>query len=108
MKSLDNLLPKLVLAPAFVLGLAFIYGFMVWNGVLSVTASRMLPNYEFVGLEQYVRLFDMDRWWVALRNMALFGVLYVGLSMALGVLLAILLDQKVRAEGFIRTITDCP
>ena len=104
MKSLDNLLPKLVLAPAFVLGLAFIYGFMVWNGVLSVTASRMLPNYEFVGLEQYVRLFDMDRWWVALRNMALFGVLYVGLSMALGVLLAILLDQKVRAEGFIRTI----
>lgn len=104
MKSLDNLLPKLVLAPAFVLGLAFIYGFMVWNGVLSVTASRMLPNYEFVALEQYVRLFDMDRWWVALRNMALFGVLYVGLSMALGVLLAILLDQKVRAEGFIRTI----
>ena len=104
MKSLDNLLPKLVLAPAFVLGLAFIYGFMVWNGVLSVTASRMLPNYEFVGLEQYVRLFDMDRWWVALRNMAVFGVLYVGLSMALGVLLAILLDQKVRAEGFIRTI----
>ena len=52
-KTLDNLLPKLVLAPAFVLGLAFIYGFMVWNGLLSVTASRMLPNYEWVGLAQY-------------------------------------------------------
>jgi glucose/mannose transport system permease protein len=103
-KTLDNLLPKLVLAPAFVLGLAFIYGFMVWNGLLSVTASRMLPNYELVGLAQYERLWEMDRWWVALKNLAIFGVLYVGLSMALGVFLAVLLDQKVRGEGFIRTV----
>ncbi|MEY4980523.1 MAG: hypothetical protein RLZZ352_2793 [Pseudomonadota bacterium] len=103
-KTLDNLLPKLVLAPAFVLGLAFIYGFMVWNGLLSVTASRMLPNYEWVGLAQYARLWEMDRWWVALKNLAIFGLLYVGLSMALGIFLAVLLDQKVRGEGFIRTV----
>lgn len=102
--SFDHYLPKLVLAPAFVLGLAFIYGFMIWNGALSFTASRMLPNYEFVGWLQYERLWAMDRWWVALKNLAIFGVLYVGLSMALGVFLAILLDQKVRGEGFIRTI----
>lgn len=103
-KTPDNLLPKLVLAPAFVLGLAFIYGFMVWNGLLSVTASRMLPNYDLVGLAQYERLWEMDRWWVALKNLAIFGVLYVGVSMALGVFLAVLLDQKVRGEGFIRTV----
>jgi glucose/mannose transport system permease protein len=103
-KTFDNILPKLVLAPAFVLGLTFIYGFMVWNGLLSVTASRMLPNYELVGLAQYERLWAMDRWWVALKNLAIFGVLYVGLSMALGIFLAILLDQKVRGEGFIRTV----
>jgi glucose/mannose transport system permease protein len=102
--SLEHHLPKLVLAPAFVLGLAFIYGFMIWNGALSVTASRMLPNYEFVGGLQYERLWAMERWWVALKNLAIFGVLYVGLSMALGVFLAILLDQKVRGEGFIRTV----
>jgi glucose/mannose transport system permease protein len=104
MNKLEQLLPRLVLAPAFLLGLAFIYGFMVWNGLLSVTASRMLPNYELVGLAQYERLFAMDRWWVALKNLAIFGVLYVGLSMAIGIFLAILLDQKVRGEGFIRTI----
>jgi glucose/mannose transport system permease protein len=103
-RSLDQLLPKLVLAPAFVLGLAFIYGFMVWNGLLSVTASRMLPNYEWVGLAQYTRLWEMDRWSVALKNLAIFGLLYVGVSMALGVFLAVLLDQKVRGEGFIRTV----
>jgi glucose/mannose transport system permease protein len=88
-----------------VLGFAFIYGLMLWNGVLSVTGSRMLPNYEqFVGLAQYERLFEMERWWLALKNLGIFSVLYVGGSMALGLLLAIFLDQKVRGEGALRTI----
>ncbi|MCB2018551.1 MAG: sugar ABC transporter permease, partial [Hydrogenophaga sp.] len=105
MKSFENLLPKLVLAPGFVLGFAFIYGLMIWNGVLSLTGSRMLPNYEnFVGLEQYVQLWDMDRWYVALKNLGIFSLLYVGGSMAVGMVLAIFLDQKVRAEGWLRTI----
>ncbi len=104
-RSLESLLPKLVVAPAFVLGFAFIYGLMVWNGVLSVTASRMLPNYdEFVGVAQYQKLFEMDRWWVALKNLGIFSVLYVGGALVLGLTLAIFLDQKVRAEGFLRTV----
>ena len=81
---MEKLIPKLVIAPGFVLGFAFIYGFMIWNGVLSVTGSRMLPNYdEFVGLAQYAKLWEMDRWWVALTNLGIFSVLYVGCSMAL-------------------------
>jgi glucose/mannose transport system permease protein len=105
MKTLENILPKLVIAPGFVLGFAFIYGFMIWNGVLSVTGSRMLPNYEeFVGLEQYVRLWEMDRWYVALKNLGLFSLLYVGGSMILGMGLAIFLDQKIRFEGVLRTV----
>ena len=102
--SFDKILPKLVVAPGFILGFAFIYGFMLWNGVLSLSASRMLPNYEFVGLAQYARLWEMDRWWVALKNLAIFGVLYVGGSCVIGILLAILLDQKIRGEGALRTI----
>ncbi len=101
---MEKWLPKVVLAPGVVLGLVFIYGLMIWNGVLSVSVSRMLPNYELVGLAQYERLWEMDRWWVALKNLGIFGVGYVGGSMALGILLAILLDQKIRAEGFIRTV----
>jgi glucose/mannose transport system permease protein len=105
MKTAENLLPKLVIAPAFVLGFAFIYGLMIWNGVLSMTGSRMLPNYEnFVGLDQYTQLWSMDRWYVALKNLGIFSVLYVGGSMAVGMVLAIFLDQKIRAEGALRTI----
>lgn len=97
-------LPKLVVAPSFVLGLAFVYGLMAWNGYLSVSASRLLPNYEFVGFEQYLRLWDSERFRVALTNMAIFGSLFIGGAMAIGLLLAVLLDQKIRAEGVLRTI----
>ena len=103
--NFEQALPKLVIAPGFVLGFAFIYGLMIWNGVLSLTASRMLPNYdEFVGLEQYVRLWELDRWWLALKNLGIFSVLYVGGAMLIGMTLAIVLDQKVRAEGWLRNI----
>ncbi len=102
--SVEHWLPKVVVAPAFVLGFAFIYGLMIWNGVLSLTVSRMLPNYEWAGLAQYARLWEMDRWWVALKNLAVFGGGYVGGSLVIGLVLAVLLDQKIRAEGALRTI----
>ncbi|WP_395702494.1 carbohydrate ABC transporter permease [Aquabacterium sp.] len=97
-------LPKLVVAPSFMLALFFIYGLIAWNGLLSVSASRLLPNYEIVGFAQYQTLFASERFQLALKNMLIFGVLFIGGAMALGLLLAILLDQKVRAEGVLRTI----
>ena len=97
-------LPRIVVAPSFIISLLFIYGLMVWNGYLSLSASRILPNYEFVGLQQYMALLESDRFRVAMVNMGIFGVLFIGGAMAIGVLLAILLDQKVRAEGVLRTV----
>ena len=97
-------LPKLVIAPSFIVSMLFIYGLIAWNGYLSLSASRLLPNYEFVGLEQYHTLFESERWWVALTNLGIFGTLFIGGGMALGLLMAILLDQKIRAEGALRTI----
>jgi len=97
-------LPKLVLAPSFLLGLAFIYGLMAWNGYLSLSASRLLPNYEWAGFVHYQALWENERWWLALRNLAVFGGLFIGGAMALGLLMAVLLDQKVRAEGALRTV----
>ena len=101
---LSEWMPKLVLAPSFVLAFFFIYGLMAWNGYLSLSASRLLPNYEFVGLEQYETLWESERWWVALKNLAIFGGLFLFFGMAIGLLLAILLDQKIRAEGVLRTV----
>lgn len=97
-------LPKLVVAPSFLVSFLFIYGLIAWNGYLSVSASRLLPNYEFAGLDQYRTLWESDRFHVALANLGIFGGLFIGGAMAIGLLLAVLLDQKIRAEGALRTI----
>ena len=97
-------LPKLVVAPTFVIAMVFIYGYILLNGWLSFTKSRMLPKYDFAGTIQYEKLFANDRWWVAAENLAIFGGLFIVICLALGLLMAILLDQRVRAEGAIRTI----
>ncbi|TBR41610.1 sugar ABC transporter permease [Marinomonas agarivorans] len=102
--TLADWLPKLVMAPTVVVTLVCMYGYMIWTGVLSLTNSRMLPSYDFVGLSQYERLFNNDRWLVALANLGLFGGLFIGICLCLGVILAIFLDQKIRNEGAIRTI----
>ena len=101
---LSQWMPRLVLAPSFILAMFFIYGLIAWNGYLSLSASRLLPNYTFVGVEQYINLWESERWWVALKNLAIFGGLFLFFGMAIGLLLAILLDQKIRAEGVLRTV----
>lgn len=103
----DRLLPhisKLVVAPSFAASLIFVYGFIAWTAYISFTRSRMLPNFELVGLKQYFKLWSMDRWHVAIDNLLVFGGLFIVLCLIIGIVLAILLDQRVRAEGVIRTI----
>lgn len=101
---LQNWLPRLVLAPSFAATLLFVYGFIAFTGYLSVTGSRILPVYDFVGLANYETLFGLRHWTVALTNLAIFGVLYIGICTVIGLLLAILLDQKIRGEGVLRPI----
>ncbi|RVV96593.1 sugar ABC transporter permease [Mesobaculum littorinae] len=101
---LGALLPKLILSPSFVIVLIFVYGFIAYTLYLSFTASTMLPNYDLVGLRNYERLWQLPHWWLAVKNLAIFGTLYIVVSCALGLFLAILLDQKIRGEGMLRPI----
>jgi ABC-type sugar transport system permease subunit len=64
----------------------------------------MLPKYDWAGTIQYEKLFANDRWWVAAENLLIFGGLFIVICLMLGLFLAIFLDQKIRAEGAIRTI----
>jgi len=97
-------LPKIVLGPTLLIALVFVYGFILWTAWLSFTESRLLPRYELAGLIQYVTLFANERWWTALRNLAIFGSLFIIVCLLVGLVLAILLDQRIRAEGFLRSI----
>lgn len=71
---------------------------------MSFTASRILPDYTFIGMQQYERLFTNARWQTAFGNMFLFGTLFTVGSLIVGGFLAIAIDAKLRAEPVFRGI----
>ena len=108
---LQDILPKLVLAPSFLLVLVFVYGFNLWTFFLSFTNSKAFTSTKLIGLANYQKLwnwtFETDppsSWYTAIVNMGIFGGLYVVFCLILGLTLAILLDQKIRGEGILRPI----
>ncbi|MBV1700814.1 MAG: sugar ABC transporter permease [Hyphomicrobiales bacterium] len=77
---------------------------MVWTLRLSFTSSKMLPVMDFVGWNQYFRLFNTERFIISIDNIWVFGVLFIPGALVCGFMLAVFIDQRVRAEGLLRTI----
>jgi glucose/mannose transport system permease protein len=103
-ERLANWLPRLALTPSLLVVLVAVYLFIAWTGWISLSSSRIVPKYDFVGLDQYVRLWATPRWRTAVFNLFIFSSLFLSLTTGLGLLMAILLDQKIRAEGALRAI----
>ena len=101
---LQKNLPRIVISPSFAVILWFVYGFILWTFYVSFTKSKMLPRYDFWGIDQHFRLWSNPRWFTAVENLLIFTVLFVVICILIGILLSILLDQKIRTEGFLRTI----
>src|ERR1041384_4269538 len=59
-------------------------GTVLWTLRTSVSSSRTFPKDDFVGLQQFERLLDNDRWQHAIHNLAVYGVLYIVAAMAIG------------------------
>ncbi len=78
--------------------------FTLWTTWVSFTASKLMPDYSWVGLRNYWAVTRTANFQIAYVNLVIFGLGYVLLTMALGLLLAILLDQRVRGENVLRTI----
>jgi glucose/mannose transport system permease protein len=95
---------QVALAPATLIALVVYCGATGWTVWISLTNSRMLPSPVFVGLRQYSALIANERWLVSVRNIAVFGSLFLLVTLSLGFLLAALIDRRVRAESLLRSV----
>lgn len=107
----NRLVPYLFLGPAAaVLAVALLYpiGYMVYASFLDWNPSQRIGEAEWVGLRNYGNLLAdaafRESFWVTLK----FAAIVVGLEMALGVGLALLLDRKIRGLSLLRTIFILP
>ena len=109
--KLQHYLPRLVLAPSFLLVLVFVYGFNLWTLLLSFTNSKAFTNstssvwanYRSCGpgpsrrIRRRTGTRPSSTWACSADSMSSF-------CLVLGLTLAILLDQKIRGEGILRPI----
>ena len=99
-----GLLPRLLITPSALLVAVCVYGYIVFTFYLSLTTSTMMPQYELAGAGAYRRLLGLENWSVALSNLWVFAGLYIACALSMGLGLAVLIDQKIRAEGSFRSV----
>jgi glucose/mannose transport system permease protein len=105
----DTFWAIVVISPSILAVLVFIYAFILWTGFISlVNWNDINPNYTWVGLQNFVRVFTNPRFITDLRNTAVFAISFMGQCLVLGLVLAILLDQKIKGEAFFRTVYVLP
>ena len=99
-----NLNAKIASVPMILTALVVFVGGTTWTVVHSFTSSRLLPRLDFVGLEQYERLWSSSRWMISISNLAVYGVCSLILTLVIGFTLAAMLDRKIRGEAVFRSI----
>ena len=99
-----NLTAKIASIPMILVASVIFVGGTAWTVLYSFTNSRLLPKLNFVGLDQYYRLWSTPRWLISIENLVTYGILSLIFSLLIGFVLAALLDQKIRFENTFRTI----
>ena len=107
----NRLTPYMFLAPAAVImAIALLYplGYMIWGSFRAWDPSQTIGEAEFVGLKNYVTLWNDPNFHESLGVTLKFAFFVVTFEMILGVGLALLLDRDIRGMSFLRTLFILP
>lgn len=100
----DMALAVLVLTPSIIAVALFIYTFIGWTFYISMVKwNSVVIDYTFVGLKNWQRLLEDDRFYTDLRNLVYYAVGFMSQCIIFGFVIAALLDQKIKGEAFFRT-----
>ena len=94
----------LIIWVPLLLSAAHLVSFALWTIWISFTPSTLIPVSGWVGLRNYTAVMATRNWNIAFDNLLLFGGAFVLLSLMTGLMLAILLDQRIRGENVLRSI----
>jgi glucose/mannose transport system permease protein len=101
----EKIIPILFILPSIILVFIFVYGFIGWTGIVSLVNWRdIFPDFSFVGFKNYKELFQDYRFQVSFKNTLIFTALFLISCIIIGLLLAILIDRKIRGENIFRNI----
>ncbi len=101
----DRILSLAVIAPSVAAVAVFVYGLIGWTGFVSLTKwDTLRPDYTLVGLSNYASIFANPRFQIDIRNTVVFTIFFVLASLVIGLLLANLIDRRIRGEAIWRNL----
>ena len=83
-----------------------IYTAIGWTFYIStVKWNSQIIDYTFVGLRNWTRLFNDNRFYTDLRNLVYYAIGFMTQCILFGFIIASLLDQKIKGEAIFRANT---
>ena len=101
----ERVVSVLLISPSAIAIAVFVYGFIGFTGFVSLSKwDSLLPDFTLAGLRNYRSLFAHPRFQIDLRNTVAFTLLFLISCLVIGLLLAVLLDRRIKGEGLFRSI----
>ncbi len=106
----ETLIGAAMASPAVILLIVFFLVPVLLAFGLAFTNARLISPRpaRFVGVENFITLFGDSVFWASLRNTAYFAVVVVPVQAGLALILALLVNAKVRGTNFFRTVYFAP
>ncbi len=104
----DNIAGFLFISPWLVHFIGLIAFAMIFSLGLSFTKTDLLTGYQFIGLDNYRRMFTDPLFWKSLRVTAYYTFALVPFSIVIALAIALLMNQKVAFLGVWRTLFYLP
>ena len=79
-----NLNAKVASIPMILTASVVFVGGTLWTVLYSFTNSKLLPRLNFVGLDQYYRLWSTPRWLISIENLLIYGAISLVFSLVIG------------------------
>ncbi len=101
----DHVVAFLMVLPSLIAIAVFVYGFIGYTAYVSMsnyTTARV--DLSFAGLEHYITLLSQRRFQDNIRNLLVFTALFLSACLVFGLLLALLVDSRVKGESFFRSV----
>lgn len=99
-----------MIAPAVALLVLFVIIPIALMFVLAFTDAKLVSpeGPKFIGLDNFQRLFEAPLFWKSLRNTAIFAIVVVPVQSGFGLILALLVNARIRGVNFFRTVYFLP
>jgi glucose/mannose transport system permease protein len=103
--STDRLISIALIAPSVIAVAVFVYYFIARTFYISlVNWNDLAPDFTWVGLRNYAGLLENERFQIDIRNTVVFTFVFIVACLAIGLLLASLLDMHIKGEAIFRNI----